>query len=201
MLLSAGVFLLVVLLLAVPVTVEFAVSGTPSAQKTFHVKWAFGLLTIRNPGYRSAKPAGTLDKKPTTRKKPANKKWGRKGSGVAVALVRRRESRRRIIQFIGDLWSALQKRDVRLHLRAGLGDPADTGLLWAVVGPVAGFLASLPHSAIRIEPDFFDPVFELNSSGRIRFIPLQLVYLVIALLLSPPIWQSIAASRRTHTSG
>ena len=111
------------------------------------------------------------------------------------AVVRQKPFRRRIIRFISDLWHAVHKKNVSLRVRVGLGDPADTGQLWAIVGPVAGILANIQEASIKIEPEFFDTTFELDSSGSIRLIPLQMIYLTVALLLSPPVWQGIRQMR------
>ena len=105
--------------------------------------------------------------------------------------LRQTAFRRRIILFIHDLWHAVHKRDISLRLRVGLGDPADTGQLWAMLGPVAGMLADTQAASIEIEPEFFDATLELDSSGDIRFIPLQMIYLTVGLLLSPPVWRGI----------
>jgi hypothetical protein len=40
-----------------------------------------------------------------------------------------------------------------------------------------------------------DATFELDGSGSIRIIPLQLIVLTLALLLSPPVWQGIRQMR------
>lgn len=83
-----------------------------------------------------------------------------------------------------------------MHLRIGLGDPADTGQLWALMGPVAGVLANCKGASFEIEPEFYEETFELDSSGRIEFVPLQILYLTIAMLLSPPVWRGIKEMRR-----
>ena len=90
-----------------------------------------------------------------------------------------------MIKFTRDFWHAIQKHNITLRIRIGLGDPADTGHMWAIVGPVSGILATIEEASIEIEPEFIDSVFELDSSGNIRIIPLQMIYLVFGLLLSP----------------
>jgi hypothetical protein len=74
---------------------------------------------------------------------------------------------------------------LRLDLRLGLGDPADTGRLWAVVGPLAVMAQDLRSVQLRIEPEFMEPVLEFEAEGRMRFMPLRLVALAIAFALSP----------------
>ena len=105
--------------------------------------------------------------------------------------------RQRVFRFIRAVWRAIHKQDLRLRMRIGLGDPADTGQLWALVGPLSGLLANNREASIEIEPEFFDAIFELDSSGSIRIIPLQLLYLAVGLLLSPSVWQGIREMRQT----
>ena len=83
-----------------------------------------------------------------------------------------------------------------MRLRIGLDDPADTGRLWALVGPVSGLLANIHEVSIEIEPEFFETIIELNSNGTIRVIPLQIIFLTAALLLSPPFWQGMQQMRK-----
>lgn len=60
--------------------------------------------------------------------------------------------------------------------RAGLGNPADTGLLFALIGPAASRLSSSFPRQIRVEPSFEDETaFEGHLSGTVRLQPIQLV--------------------------
>lgn len=83
-----------------------------------------------------------------------------------------------------------------VRIRLGLGDPADTGQLWGLLGPVAALLSNLQGARLELEPEFMDAVFELEGSGTIRFVPLQLLVLVAALMLSPSIWQGVRFMRQ-----
>lgn len=110
-----------------------------------------------------------------------------------MAAIRQPAFRRRILRFVSDVWHAIHKKNVRLLLRLGLGDPADTGQLWAVLGPLSGMLARLRDIRIAIEPDFLDSRLEVDSSGTIRMIPLRLAIIVLGLLffaadLARPSW-------------
>ena len=78
-----------------------------------------------------------------------------------------------------------------LRLRIGLGDPADTGRLWALVGPLSGYLAASGQAVIAVEPDFVDSVFEARGSGALSVVPLRMLGLVTGLLLSPPVWRGL----------
>ena len=194
MLIGTVIFLsLIVILLAMPVTLtyQFSWKETPSAD--LRLNWAFGLVRA-DVSPDLAKPGP--DKPEATRKKGARrgKSTGKKNF---MAAIRQAPFRRRMFRFVSDLWRTIHKKNVRLLVRLGLGDPADTGRLWAVLGPLSGMLARLRDIRVTIEPDFLDATLEVDSSGTIRMIPLQIAIIVFGLLFSPPIWRGIMSMRRS----
>ena len=72
-----------------------------------------------------------------------------------------------------------------MHARLGLGDPADTGRLWALVGPLNAAVQGLARADWRIEPEFVDPVFEVDARGGCRLVPLRFLALGVGFVLSP----------------
>ena len=180
------VFLLVLTaLLAIPVTVLFRLSWPDVQENDVHLQWGFGLVRVRLPTKPSE--SGRTEKQRPTRPTPEERNvW---------AAIQQARFRRRVLRFVGDVWAAIHKHDVRLRMRIGLGDPADTGQLWAAIGPVSGVLASVRTVAIEVEPEFQDETLELAGGGRIRIVPLQLLYLAAALCLSPSIWRGVQAMR------
>jgi hypothetical protein len=194
MLTGVLVFLLfLIALLAIPVTLTFQLSWPKECQQDALLKWAFGLVKVRIPASepKALSSAGNESKRKTHR---SGDSFGRRAN--ILAALRSKPFRQRIVRFIGDLWLAIHKKDVSLRVRVGLGDPADTGQLWAIVGPIAGLLATVQGAAIAIEPEFLDSTFELNSAGSVRLVPLQLIYMIIALLLSPPVWRGVVKMRK-----
>lgn len=184
------IFLLVVIaLLAIPLELEFSVEWPDGAQNEIVLVWALGLLRTRIPTKGSEKPS-KADEEPLDRKRPA-----RGQSTNVLAAIRQRPFRQRIYRFAGDLWRSVKKENMHVRARLGLGDPADTGQLWAVVGPVSGMLAGLKGASVAIEPDFADPTFEFAGSGRLRLVPLQVVSISIGLLLSPAVWSGLRSMR------
>ena len=193
MLSGLAVLVLVVLaLLAIPITLTFRLSWARAVQGQVSLHWAFGLVHVRLPSPKSESSTAPREKQ----ERSARATRPGKGKTKIRPLLRHKAFRRRIARFVRDFWRAFDKRDLSLRLRIGLGDPADTGRLWAVVGPVAGMLAGNRDASLAIVPEFNDAAFELNGHGSIRFIPLQLLYLMFALLLSPSIWQGIHQARK-----
>ena len=143
MLYGVALFLvLLVGLLAIPLTLDFDFSWRQSLEQNVRLGWAFGLVRVRIPSSDSRAESES----PRARKE--NKKERRaqrstRGPGNMFAAVRDGRFRGRLIKFMRDLWGAVRKQSIFLRLRIGLGDPADTGRLWAVVGPIAGMLSAV----------------------------------------------------------
>ena len=183
-------FGLLVALLAIPVTLNFRIAWPGEGDNEAEIVWGFGLLRCRVPVNATA----AVDRAGT---ETASDFSGLSGLQVGdLRSLSRSGALRRIRRFVADLWRALDKRDVELSARVGLGDPADTGRLWAVLGPMAGLLASCKGVSASLAPDFLERVFAVHGAGSIRVIPLQIIYLFAALLLSPSIWQGMLQMRR-----
>jgi len=197
MLTGVVVFLLVLIsLLAIPITLTFKASWRQDFVSDIRLHWLFGLVHVRfhsTKSHISSKPVSSTGEQ--AQQKSARKKSKARKKAHVLAAIQKRKFRQRIIRFINDIWHAVYKRDLILRMRVGLGDPADTGQLWAFVGPVTGMLANVQAASITIEPEFMEPTFEFDGSGSIRIIPLQLIILTLALLLSPPAWQGIRQMR------
>lgn len=192
MLIGTVAFLLVlVALLAVPVRLSYRLSWRRVLQGHVQLRWLFGLVRVQLPLAQS-KPRPD-EQKAVSRKQRKGASSARKSNPVAA--IRQKAFRRRVFRFLRDTWRAIHKQNLRLRVRIGLGDPADTGRLWAVVGPVSGMIALVEDATIEIEPEFVDAVFEIDSSGSIRVVPLQMIYLTSRLLLSPSFWQGIRQAR------
>ena len=181
-------------LLAIPLTLTFRLSWPQPVRREVTVEWAFGLVRVR--------PEPDAGDTPSHEDVPSGK--GRRGrarsstrSTDILAALRDAPFRRRLVRFAGDVWSSIGKRDVFLRLRLGLGDPADTGQLWAVLGPLAGLLATVRDASIRIQPDFVDDVVDIDTGGQVRIVPLRLIALAVMLAVSPDFRRGLRRMRRS----
>lgn len=80
-------------------------------------------------------------------------------------------------------------------MHIGLDDPAATGQLWAIMGPLAGMFAGQRGTCLVIEPVFHESRFDFDSSGNIRVMPLKLIAIVLSFLLSPTVWKTLRHNR------
>lgn len=156
-------------------------------QGDMRVAWLFGLLhfPVRFDG-KASEPS----KKASTRRPFRHK---RKGSGLR--LVRSGEFWFWLRALLRRLLGQIHIYSLYLRLRLGLGDPADTGKLWALMGPVAVLVSSIPFANVHIEPNFMDAELLMESDGEIRIYPLQLIAIMIMILLSPSTWRLVRRYR------
>jgi hypothetical protein len=109
-----------------------------------------------------------------------------------LALVQVEGFGSRLLRLARDLFRRIRIQELSLRIRLGLDDPADTGRLWAVVGP----LAALPGlRRVAIEPEFAAEIFELDGRGRIRIVPLRLLSVLLRFALSPVTLHALYATR------
>lgn len=185
---------LLVVLLAVPVAAEFHLRRADAVQGCARVRWLFGLVRLQIDSADAAKAAREDPPARAAQRRPR----GGAGPTRALRLLRDAALRRRALRLARDLVAALHLRGVSLRARIGLGDPAETGRLWALIGPLGVALQQLARIDVRIDPDFADPVFAFDAQGRCRLVPLHLLALLLAFVLSPA---TIRAWRAAETTG
>lgn len=186
--------LVLVGLLAIPLGLDYRVNWHGRFQGDIRLRWLFGLVNVAIPTDTTAPAAKAEQVTAKRRRRRRNPKSRRKARPLAA--WRLRPFRQRLIKFGRSLWQAINKRELRLQLRIGLDDPADTGQLWAFMGPLSAIASHSRSIEIAIEPDFQQSTLELDSSGRFRLIPLQLLGLTLALLLSPSFWRGMQHMRK-----
>lgn len=185
----AGILTLLVLLLAVPFDVAFRLRGMQEFSGQVTVGWLYGLLRFRIPVNDASKPR--KPRKPRTAAGRRTWKRGRKSTGGGkgrdfFSVLRRADFRREIYRLVKDICRAVDLHELGFRMRLGLGDPADTGRLWAFVGPLNAAAQSLRNARIVIEPEFMEAVIEFDTNGRFRIVPLRFLALAVAFALSVP---------------
>lgn len=193
----AAFLALAILLLAVPVELVLRLQGIESIEGHVAVRWLFGLVRVRvrRPDSSRASLPDSADRPVHARTRSKPEDGGRRRA--MWALWRQAAFRERAVRFARDVLRAIHPQQLGLRLRLGLGDPADTGRLWALVGPLAAVAQALPHAEVRVEPEFLKPALEFETQGRLRVVPLQVLALVAAFVLSPPsirAWRTLWAA-------
>lgn len=186
--LLALVGLLLVAALALPVAIEFQVEHRHGTRGRATLRGLFGLVRVRIDRTAAASPAPPP---PGREPQPAGRARGRRDGGARVRrLLGDAAWRRRVLRLARDLLRVVQLRHLSLRGRLGLGDPADTGLLWAVLGPLEATVRPLTRIELRLQPDFVEAVCEVDAQGECVLVPLHVVRLGLGFVLAPATWRA-----------
>ena len=83
--------------------------------------------------------------------------------------------------------------EFKLSLRVGLGDPAETGLLFALIGPTMVYAKSFSSLDVQVEPDFCQGGLQGYCQADVRAFPLRLVGPLVVFVFSPTTVRAIKA--------
>lgn len=174
----AGLLLLLTLVLCVPLdaTLRLDINGRPNFR--FRLGWLFGLV---NTEVRREK------KKPKRVKAEDKPRPGKSGFKTIIKVLRTKGLIKQFNHLLFRLVRCFKIRDLSADLRVGLGNPADTGLLFAIIGPPFFFLdVAFPHR-VKVRPAFTDEaILEGYLNGSVRLLPVKLVIPLLGFTFSLP---------------
>mgnify|MGYP002713027238 CR=1 FL=1 len=190
----AGLVGLLTALLVVPIDIAFAGAAKPPDEpvsRVVQLRWLFGLLELRIERPRTGRLPHRQAKWPARR---AAKRSRRPRIRRLLFNALFRAQLRRLLQ---QLAHAVHWRTLRLHVLFGLDDPADTGCLWGVLGPLStGLLPA--HADVVIRPTFEGPVFAFQGTAEVRIVPLRIARVLLVFALSPATWRALRPAWRSR---
>ena len=167
---SLAVVIVVVLCIPLDAVLHIDIHGRPKFQ--IRLAWLFGLVSKEITRAKKKKPK-------------EKKRKGRIKARTIFKILRTRGLLGQLRRLLWDIFRQLHIRDLRVNFRVGLDDPADTALLFALIGPATFFLGSSRVHEIRIEPSFEDEVvFEGYLHGAVRLVPIQLATPILRFVFS-----------------
>ena len=172
----ASLVALIILILCIPFDATFRVDIYGSPRFSFRLVWFFGLVSkeIKRKEEAGAKKGSA---------EAVEKSGWRRLEGIFRA-IRAKDLLNQLKVLLKGIYSRLNIRHMRADFKVGLGDPADTGLLFAVINPVLIFLNSTA-GCIRVQPSFEgEAVFEGYTQGMVRLLPIQLVPPLLRFIFS-----------------
>jgi len=176
----AGLAVLIILVFCVPLDMTFHMEAYRRPKFRMKLLWLFGLVS-KELGKRKREPE---EKKRVAKGKPKRRKRGIRARTI-LQILRTKGLLRGLGGLLRDTIRRLSIKEFRANFRVGLDDPADTGLLFAIIGPATFFLSSSCHNQIRVEPSFEDEaIFEGYLYGTVRLRPIQLVPPFIRFIFS-----------------
>ncbi|MBI2832376.1 MAG: hypothetical protein HYX79_08985 [Chloroflexi bacterium] len=174
----AGLAALFVLALSVPldVTLRIDVQGKP--QFTVRLRWLFGLVT------REVKP----QRKKAEERKPSNIRGQAK---FVFEILRTDGLLKQVRGLLRDILRRIKVKELKADFRVGLGNPIETGLLFAAMAPAKALAGIAGPFDIRVQPVFDETVFEGYSYIEARMRPIRLVMPLTRFVFSKPVIRTL----------
>ncbi len=191
-----AILVLLAVLLSLPLELQFDAKWPETQYNRADLRWAFGLVSVDLPRaeFDSAQ-AGSDEAGPEPIAERGHRQR-RSRTPSLRAMLADSLLRQRLYRFLRDCWRAVRKDDVRVECRIGLAEPADTGMLWGVLGPISGGLQTIRDCEILLAPEFSGETFECAAEGKLTVYPIQLSGLFAGLLASPRVWRAFFAADR-----
>ncbi len=175
----AGLVGLIILVLCVPLDAALNIDTSGRPKFRLRLVWLFGLIS---------KEVSREKKKPEEKKEVAKEKPEKKrgiGFRNTLKILRTRGLPGQLKDLVRNLLGQLKIKELAVNLKLGLHNPADTGLLFALIGSTTPFLSLPSQYQIRVQPSFYDEtVFEGHLHGVLRLRPIKLVGPFMRLVFS-----------------
>ena len=172
-----------VLIFILCVPIEVALRADVYGKPKFRLKLSWFYVLVRRDLAKREKKVAEKRYEPET---------GKTKLRDIIKVLRTRGLLSQLKYLVKDVLSCFKIRNLIADFTVGLGDPADTGLLFAFAGPAASWLNSSFPCHIRIRPSFEDEgTLEGYSHGVVRLRPIRLVIPALRFAFSPAAMRTV----------
>ena len=180
-----GVFCLGLGALCVPLDISLSFDTTRSEKLSLRLTWLFGFLRVHQSefGKKPAKPTRKKDKKAEGVRK--------RDLRLVLQILRVKGMGRAIARLAHRIFLRLKILDLRAELIMGLDDPADTGILMAMLMPVCIILNTLSGKFFMVRPSFGGAILDGNGEAIVRLFPIWLCLSAARFIFSMPAFTAL----------
>ena len=196
-----ALFIFLVFLLLVPVDIKAMWRWDESSKSQIRVVWLFGLISKDlDPKDLTSGEKSEKKKKKTTKEVPPKDKIedegmdqsdGKKGGKwitgkKGLSILRTEGLMRNLERLALGTARAIEVHYLKVSLKVGFEDPADTGIVFGFLWSVAAPFNVLDSADITIESSFEDEVFEGDASCSFRIRPIIALLPIFRFIFSVP---------------
>jgi len=188
-------FLIVVLI--VPVDIQFAYSSHAFTASRTRIRWLFGLITFdvmnedREFDKDKKKQKVKLEEKKTFRRKVKKRNQRAFKPAIVLAVVGSRGFIRRVTLLIREIITVVEFKRMYCHFSFGLDDPADTGRIYGLLSPAIAFLHLVPRVRFSFNPLFDRVALETEINADVRIVPMKFVLAIFSFLFSIELFRAV----------
>lgn len=181
----AGLAGLIVFALAIPLNLSLQVDVPGKPRFRTKIRWLFGLVhkEIAKKEVQSIKTKKTTKSK----RKPKDRVISVK---VLLQILRVKGLFKQVKILLRDTLRRVRLENLEADFKLGLGDPADTGMLFAFLGPAACFFHSFLPDRIKLQASFADEaILEGYMETTLRISPLLVIIPSLRFICSRPVFR------------
>ena len=180
----AGLSFLCFCLASIPIDFEFRFDSCRHPRFQCRIGWLFSLVKVDL-------PSGKRPEAPGKKRVKRKEKWKRFGK-VSFLKLLSKALFLRCLRLAKQVLRAFHFKQFRVDIKAGLGEPADTGMLYGLLSAGAAFIELSDARRVRWTPDFGnEPVLEGTSDGVIRFRPIVALPAFAGFFFSRPVLRAL----------
>ncbi|MFI5029031.1 MAG: DUF2953 domain-containing protein [Solirubrobacterales bacterium] len=172
---------------ALAVPVDFSFEGVLGGVSRARIGWLWGLVGA-DLGGRPPRPRAPV-------RAPRPRRPFR-SLGKLLALARSPGFLSGLIRSGRRCLAAFEIGALHARMTLGLDDPADTGLVFGFVEAVRAALGVRRNLWLELLPDYLEPGLRGQAAGRLRVVPLRLVFEALRLMLAPATVRALVAAAR-----
>lgn len=180
----AGLMALCIFLLSVPVDLRLSFETGGGAKFRMKLVWFFGLLKKE---IKRSKKSEAFKKEEPEKKRQRRRKAP--DLSMIFEMLRVKGLFSQVKKFLKDVIKLPGVREIEADFTVGLDDPADTGMLFAFLGPAAVFAGQAIPGRIEVRPSFEDDLMlDGYLRGTVRVQPIRAIPPVLKLIFSKPVF-------------
>tara|TARA_B100000029_G_scaffold58977_1_gene53185 strand:+ start:82624 stop:83235 length:612 start_codon:yes stop_codon:yes gene_type:complete len=169
------ILVVIIFLLAIPITISFSIIRKDTCTGRVSIAWLFGLLRFTRSILTSDfEKAYKRDETIITVKETSSK-----NEGVSldhfIKMLKNKKVLKDVLKLLSNILRIVRFVSLRVVGRFGLENPYDTGRLWGNICLFTPFLYSMKRFQFCVEPVFNEVIFEIDSRGIVRIIPITLL--------------------------
>jgi hypothetical protein len=184
---------LLVALACLPLGLELEVTSVPRWHGVVRVSWAGVLRSRLEIGAGSERATRPRERVVTERSVSPSRRRGPPPFSALVPAIRH------LAALVRALLAQTLVRELTVRARAGLDDPADTGMLWGALAPLLAWAAD-HRGSFDLEPEFGGSCLELRGHARFTLVPARYLLVLAGFLLNPRTWRLGYALRPRRTT-
>jgi hypothetical protein len=176
-----SLIILIILALCIPLDLIFQINISESPSFGLRLLWLFGLVHRDLKKSKEEKP----EKKEKITRGQAKPRCRIKTSTV-YQILRTKGLFTHLRRLLVNIFKSLKIKELAANIKLGLENPADTALLFALLGPLYFLLNKLPYE-INVLPSFDgDIALEANLHSIIRLWPILVILALLRFVFSVP---------------